>query len=233
MIEHWREFLYPIGFLSSLAFGGRFLLQWLTSEMKKESVVPRAFWQLSLIGNIFLLLHSIIQAQFHVALVQSCNGIISWRNLNLMQPAQSQTSFKKVCLLLAASIGMTTLIFAFQGYFLSTVQSEWFRIPIWQWQRNDIESVPLVWHVVGFVGLVLFNSRFWIQWWNAEKTKSSHLGASFWWMSLIGDLVCLIYFSRITDAVNVVGPAIGLVPYVRNLMLLRKSRKSAISRSSS
>lgn len=67
MTEFWRIQLYCLGFVSAFAFGGRFLLQWLTSEIKGQSTVPRSFWILSLVGNVSLLIHSIIQVQFHVA----------------------------------------------------------------------------------------------------------------------------------------------------------------------
>jgi lipid-A-disaccharide synthase len=49
------------------------------------------------------------------------------------------------------------------------------------------------------------------------------LGAQFWWLSLVGDLMTLAYFTQIYDPVNIVGPALGLIPYIRNLMLLRQS----------
>ena len=105
---------------------------------------------------------------------------------------------------------------------------DWFRVPVWYGQNVEREQIPYVWHLMGFGGLVLFNSRFWIQWWLAEKHKTSYLGPSFWWMSLIGDIFCLGYFMRIGDIVNVIGPGIGLVPYVRNLMLIYKTRKSTM-----
>ncbi|QLH36144.1 MAG: lipid-A-disaccharide synthase N-terminal domain-containing protein [Parachlamydiaceae bacterium] len=76
----------------------------------------------------------------------------------------------------------------------------------------------------GFAGLILFNSRFWIQWWHAEQTQTSTLGRSFWWISLAGALCSIAYFARIQDPVNLIGPVIGMIPYVRNLMLLHKSK---------
>jgi lipid-A-disaccharide synthase len=80
--------------------------------------------------------------------------------------------------------------------------------------------------MLGFTGLLLFNSRFWVQWWSSEKRDSSYLGASFWWLSLIGDTLCLIYFIRLGDIVNLAGPLFGLIPYIRNLMLIKKNSPS-------
>lgn len=225
MNESWREFLYPLGFLSGLAFAGRFLTQWIVSEIHQKSLVNKTFWRLSLFGNIALLIHSFIQVQYPVCFVQSCNAVISWRNLNLMQDASRQISFKKVLALFATAVLFITFAFILQGMFLET-PFEWFRIPINPWFQS-IDHVANFWHLIGGVGIVLFNSRFWIQWWLAEKYHTSYLGASFWWVSLIGDLLSLSYFVRIMDPVNLIGPAFGLIPYVRNLMLLKKSQQSA------
>jgi lipid-A-disaccharide synthase len=74
------------------------------------------------------------------------------------------------------------------------------------------------------MGLALFSTRFWIQWWCAEQEKKSYLSGSFWWISLIGESLCLIYFLKIHDPVNSIGPAFGLIPYIRNLMLIYKKQ---------
>lgn len=220
MIDGWRELLYPLGFLSSIAFGARFILQWLTSEIERRSVVTRSFWQFSLIGNILLLIHSLIQMQFHVCLVQACNAVISWRNLDLMQPHTRQYSLRFVLYLLLGSVAAICAIFAVQGYLLGSTFLDWFRLPMWDDQAP--RYVNIWWHLIGSLGLILFSSRFWIQWWYAEQAKKSYLGKPFWWLSLVGGVLSLIYFVRIDDPVNIVGPAFGLIPYIRNLMLMKK-----------
>ncbi len=48
MVDDWRIWLYPLGFIAGIAFAGRFLIQWYVSEKAKKSIVPRVFWQLSL-----------------------------------------------------------------------------------------------------------------------------------------------------------------------------------------
>jgi lipid-A-disaccharide synthase len=195
------------------------------SEISKKSVVTANFWRLSLIGNILLLIHSFIQLQYPICLAQSCNGVISWRNLNLINKHKKPKKFNFVLFLLFFSLTGMTIAFALQGY-LSGSQI-WFRIPENPWFQTSTK-VPLIWHLSGFTGIILFNSRFWIQWWCAERQQTSYLGASFWWLSLVGDLLCLSYFIWITDPVNVVGPLIGLVPYTRNLILINKSKQTPI-----
>lgn len=219
----WREFLYPLGFLSSLAFGGRFALQWLSSEYHKRSFVTRGFWILSLIGNLTLATHAMIQMQYHVCLVQACNVIISWRNLNLMGPEDRRYRFNTVVMLLVGAVTLVTVGFSLQVAHGGVDAYSWFRVPIHSWTFSSGRSNhSLFVHLFGFVGISLFASRFWVQWWYAEKYQMSYLGKGFWWLSLVGDLMSITYFAYIGDAVNFIGPAIGTIPYIRNLMLMKK-----------
>lgn len=224
--ENLRIFLYPLGFLSAIAFGARFLFQWINSEKKGKSIVTPFFWKLSLIGNLLLFVHSLIQIQFHVYLVQACNALISWRNLNLMKESKKQVSFKFVIYFFLIIIAGSSFVFALQNIYSSN-ENIWFRVPVAPWSSdNAVTSISFIWHVVGFFGLILFAMRFWVQWWLAEQHKTSYLGPSFWWLSLAGDLLSLIYFIRIGDFVNIIGPALGLIPYIRNLMIIRKSKQT-------
>lgn len=224
MIELWREFIYPLGFLSSVAFGLRGLLQWVTSEVQQQSVVTKAFWRLSLVGNLLLMIHSFFQLQFHVCIVQACNSVISWRNLNLMGERSKQQSLRIVLQLFIASILFITLGFVIQGYLFGNGSIEWFRLPSLSSDEPMLIKVGVAWHALGCIALILFSSRFWIQWWHAEQNRVSSLNPLFWWISLWGGILTLVYFIRIDDPVNVVGPAFGLFPYIRNLMLIYRQR---------
>lgn len=224
----FRELLYPLGFFASLAFGGRFLLQWLSSEYQKKSVVPKAFWILSLIGNSTLLLHGFIQLQYHLCFIQTCNLVISWRNLNLMGPEEKKVGFRFVLFLLLSSIAVLTVAFFFQVQLLAPHNQSWFRIPIHALSLpGTTGEAPLLLHLYGFLGMGLFASRFWVQWIFAEKEQRSYLGKAFWWLSLIGDFMTLSYFYSIGDTVNLIGPLLGTVPYIRNLMLMIKEERLA------
>ena len=44
-------FWLTVGFLGQALFTARFLVQWIASERKRRSVVPVAFWWLSLLGR--------------------------------------------------------------------------------------------------------------------------------------------------------------------------------------
>ncbi len=73
-----------IGFAGQFTFGSRFVLQWIVSEYKKQSHVPHAFWFLSLIGSMILLVYSIHEKNIVFIAGFSLNGIIYLRNIHLI-----------------------------------------------------------------------------------------------------------------------------------------------------
>jgi lipid-A-disaccharide synthase len=216
MIEEWRQWLYPLGALPAIAFTARYLIQWLASEKANKSVVMPLFWHLSITGNLLLFFHSLIQMQFHVCAVQACNAVIAWRNLDLMYASPKMT-FRSVLFLLSGSLLSVFLMFFLINFFSST-SPVWFRSPLSN--GGDVNSF---WHLLGFLGLMFFNGRFWVQWWGAERNQVSYLGVEFWWMSVIGSVLCLLYFAFLGDYVNMVGPIFGFIPAVRNLIIIRRA----------
>jgi len=216
MTESLRTLLYPFGFVASFFFTVRFFIQWILSEIKHESHVTDLFWRLSVVGNIFLMVHSLIQVQFHLCAIQACNVIISWRNLNLMKARPAK--FSTVIGLVIAMLSAVTILFILQGVFwLDSIQ--WVRTPTMPWGGGG-GGLSLPWHIMGFFGMILFASRFWVQWIYAEKSQKSLLGKSFWWLSLIGAFLAVIYFIFLGDVVNIIGYGLGIIPYLRNLILI-------------
>jgi lipid-A-disaccharide synthase-like uncharacterized protein len=63
-----------------------------------------------------------------------------------------------------------------------------------------------------------------IQWFASEKSGRSVIPVAFWWMSLIGATMLLVYFIWRRDIVGILGQATGWGIYVRNLVLIRRSR---------
>lgn len=224
-MNDWQILLYPLGFLSSLAFGSRFMLQWIYSEYRRASVMTDLFWRLSLLGNISLLFHALIQQQVHICLIQTCNAAMAWRNLNLEGPKEKRWQFHSILLLLISLNLGALIIFASTSY-LSSGELTWMRIPQAPWQNSINQTISPFWHLLGFIGVTLFALRFWIQWWNSEHHGQSVVRAPFWWLSLAGGLMTLTYSIHIQDTVNILGPLFGLIPYIRNLILLRQSHGS-------
>jgi len=77
-------FWLAIGFLGQALFSARFLVQWVVSERARRSVVPLAFWLLSLAGGITLLVYA-IHRQDPVFIVGQASGLFIYtRNLMLI-----------------------------------------------------------------------------------------------------------------------------------------------------
>jgi lipid-A-disaccharide synthase-like uncharacterized protein len=83
-----------------------------------------------------------------------------------------------------------------------------------------------LWVVFGLAGQVLFGSRFIVQWIASERKKVSYIPIVFWYLSLSGGLITLIYAIHIRDTVFTVAQGAGLMVYLRNLMLIYR-RKDA------
>jgi len=78
------------------------------------------------------------------------------------------------------------------------------------------------WLVLGFVAQGLFASRFVVQWISSEKAGRSVMPISFWYLSIAGALLLLVYAIYRRDPVFIAGQALGGFIYVRNLVLIRR-----------
>jgi lipid-A-disaccharide synthase-like uncharacterized protein len=82
------------------------------------------------------------------------------------------------------------------------------------------------WIIFGFVGQVLFASRFFVQWLASEIRKKSYVPTVFWYLSIFGGIVLFIYALHIKDIVFTVGQGAGIIIYLRNLVLIKRARVS-------
>jgi len=73
-----------IGLGGQILFGGRFILQWIASEYRKESFIPNSFWLISIFGSLTLLIYSIHLRNAVFILGFSLNTLIYFRNLHLI-----------------------------------------------------------------------------------------------------------------------------------------------------
>jgi lipid-A-disaccharide synthase-like uncharacterized protein len=81
-----------------------------------------------------------------------------------------------------------------------------------------------VWVAFGLAGQLLFGSRFIVQWIASERKKVSYIPITFWYLSLSGGIITLIYAIHIRDTVFTVAQAGGLIVYLRNLMLIYRGK---------
>jgi lipid-A-disaccharide synthase-like uncharacterized protein len=87
-----------------------------------------------------------------------------------------------------------------------------------------------LWVTLGFAGQALFTFRMVLQWLVSEKQKRSVVPVGFWWGSLFGGLMLLVYFCWRKDIVGIVGQSTGAFVYARNLVLIyRRPAPSAPS----
>jgi lipid-A-disaccharide synthase-like uncharacterized protein len=77
-----------VGFGGQLIFTARFLVQWAVSEKKRESVVPVAFWWISLGGGLTLLAYAIHRQDPPFILGQGMGLFVYIRNLMLVSKAK-------------------------------------------------------------------------------------------------------------------------------------------------
>tara|TARA_B100000989_G_C19503300_1_gene455267 strand:+ start:164 stop:448 length:285 start_codon:yes stop_codon:yes gene_type:complete len=73
-----------IGFFGQGVFASRFIVQWIYSEKKGESVIPIIFWYLSIVGGICLLIYAIFRKDPVIILGQSFGILVYTRNLILI-----------------------------------------------------------------------------------------------------------------------------------------------------
>lgn len=81
------------------------------------------------------------------------------------------------------------------------------------------------WIVLGFVAQACFTMRFVVQWLASEKAKKSVMPVAFWFFSLFGGALLLIYAIQRKDPVFIAGQGLGLIVYVRNLWLIANEKK--------
>lgn len=79
--------------------------------------------------------------------------------------------------------------------------------------------------VIGFAGQFLFFMRFLLQWIKSEQEQRSVIPEIFWYFSLGGGILLLVYAILRGDIVFIIGQSTGTFIYLRNIWLLRKERR--------
>jgi lipid-A-disaccharide synthase-like uncharacterized protein len=77
------------------------------------------------------------------------------------------------------------------------------------------------WMLFGFSAQFVFFLRFFVQWIHSEKHHKSIVPLSFWYLSIIGSVMILIYAIKQKDPVFIAGQFLALFIYIRNIMLRR------------
>lgn len=94
-ITGWGSlFWIVIGFGGQAAFSGRFIVQWLVSEKQRQSVVPVAFWWMSLVGGVGLFTYFSWRQDIVGVLGQTSGLVIYARNIRLIHKQRKRDARK-------------------------------------------------------------------------------------------------------------------------------------------
>lgn len=83
-----------------------------------------------------------------------------------------------------------------------------------------------VWVALGLVAQGVFFTRFLVQWLASERARQSVIPVAFWYLSLVGSLLLLVYSIHVRDPVFILGQSTGSVIYIRNIVLIKRRRSS-------
>jgi lipid-A-disaccharide synthase-like uncharacterized protein len=92
---------------------------------------------------------------------------------------------------------------------------------------QNITGGATFWTYFGLTANMLFASRFVLQWYVSEKLKRSVIPVQFWYLSIVGSVMMLIYAVYIGKVPLILGFLFPTVIYIRNLMLIRKGKRDS------
>jgi lipid-A-disaccharide synthase-like uncharacterized protein len=78
------DFWLVFGLLAQLVFAARFIVQWISSERAGRSVVPFAFWVISISGGLMTLVYGIVKREPVIVFGQGVATLIYIRNIMLI-----------------------------------------------------------------------------------------------------------------------------------------------------
>ena len=94
--------------------------------------------------------------------------------------------------------------------------------------HTNCTTTDTLWLTIGVAGQMLFASRFFVQLFYSERAKKSVMPVAFWYFSLGGGLITLLYSVRLGQMglPFFFGQLGGLFVYARNLMLIYREKKT-------
>ena len=82
------------------------------------------------------------------------------------------------------------------------------------------------WLAFGVIAQFMFGARFVVQWIASERAGNSVVPMAFWFCSMGGGLMTLVYGIVKREPVIILGQALATIIYIRNIMLIWKNRGS-------
>ena len=91
-----------------------------------------------------------------------------------------------------------------------------------------VDSWMKVWIAAfGLTAQGVFMSRMLVQWVATERAKKSVVPVPFWWLSLAGAIMLLIYGILDRDIVIILAQSFGFIVYARNLWFIYSERQAS------
>jgi lipid-A-disaccharide synthase-like uncharacterized protein len=208
--------MYLIGFSAQLLFASRIMVQWLSSERVGQVITPLSFWFLSLGGASLMVVYGVLRHDIIITAGQTVLFCIYCRNVTL-SGYWSATPFLVQILL---SLPLVLLLWP-------PVVSNLVRTAL---SPSEGISDWLLW--LGGCGQLAMFSRFILQWRFSERRQCSTLPCIFWWTSLAGAVLLLVYAIFRQDIVLITGQIFGLGVYLRNLTMIKRRPGVAVPTSS-
>ncbi len=82
------------------------------------------------------------------------------------------------------------------------------------------------WKLIGYLGVLLFTSRWFVQMYATRKLRRVHMPRAFWWLSIAGSLMLVSYFNfGKNDSVGILSNAFPALVSVYNLVIDLRHRK--------
>jgi lipid-A-disaccharide synthase-like uncharacterized protein len=209
--------MYLIGFGAQLLFASRIVVQWLSSERAGQVTTPLSFWFLSLGGASLMVVYGVLRQDIVITTGQTVLFCIYCRNLTLSGYWPATPFFIQILL----SLPLVLLLWP-------PVVSNLVRTTF-----SPSEGIPIRLLWLGGCGQLAMFSRFLLQWRYSERMRRSTLPCIFWWTSLGGAVLLLVYAIFRQDVVLITGQIFGIGVYLRNLIMIRRRPGGAVPPTSS
>lgn len=86
-----------------------------------------------------------------------------------------------------------------------------------------------LWLVFGLAAQLVFGSRFVLQWIASERAGRSVMPMSFWFLSIAGGLMTLVYGFVRREPVIIFGQGLSTLIYLRNVVLILRERQGRVA----
>lgn len=196
--------IFALGFFAQIMFFARTIVQWFKSEKAGKVLSPVLFWQISLFASILMLVYGILRKDFAIILGQFFTFFIYIRNLQLQNEWKKIPGYFRIVVVIMPFVCITWMILSGNHSLKYILNNE------------DISRWLLYF---GITAQIVFTFRFVYQWIVAEKNRESKLPLGFWFISIIGATMTIVYAVFRRDPVLLLGNLGGLMMYMRNLIL--------------